>query len=106
MGVRRSSHFSSALGTPPAPDNRLTAAIPTLNFPVSSPLTFRPFPPQALDLVRRPYTFCIMGINSRMIFITTGPTVTTNSEGSTQKKMGKMSFTPNFAAFSSAICRA
>src|SRR5579859_5452363 len=48
----------------------------------------------------------IIGSNSRMIFIATGPTVTTNSEGRMQKKIGKTSLTPSFAAFSSAICRA
>ena len=46
--------------------------------------------------------FCIMGTSSRTIFIATGPTVTTKSDGRMQKKIGKISFTPNFAAFSSA----
>ena len=35
----------------------------------------------------------IIGISSRMIFIATGPTVTTNSDGRIQKKIGKISFT-------------
>jgi len=48
----------------------------------------------------------IIGTNSRMIFIATGPTVTTNSEGRMQKKIGKISFTPSLAAFSSATWRA
>lgn len=46
----------------------------------------------------------IMGSNSRRIFMITGPTVTTNSDGKMQKKIGKTSLTPNLAAFSSAIC--
>jgi hypothetical protein len=41
-----------------------------------------------------------------MIFMTTGPTVTTNKDGRIQKKIGNTSFTPNFAAFYSAIWRA
>ena len=41
-----------------------------------------------------------------MIFIATGPTVTTNSDGRMQKKIGKISFTPSLAAFSSATWRA
>src|SRR5579859_4354281 len=53
-----------------------------------------------------PYTLFIMGSNCRMMRMTTGPTVTTNKEGRMQKKIGKTSFTPNFAAFSSAIWRA
>jgi hypothetical protein len=52
------------------------------------------------------YMLFIMGSSSRTIFIATGPTVTTNSEGRMQKKIGKTSFTPNLAAFSSAIWRA
>ena len=36
----------------------------------------------------------------------TGPIVTTNKEGSTQKKMGNTSFTASFAARSSARWRA
>jgi len=54
----------------------------------------------------RYYIFVIIGISSRTIFIATGPTVTTNSDGKIQKKMGKISLTPSFAAFSSAIWRA
>jgi hypothetical protein len=48
----------------------------------------------------------IIGISSRMIFMTTGPTVTTNKDGKIQKKIGNTSLTPSLAAFSSAICRA
>jgi hypothetical protein len=42
----------------------------------------------------------IIGSSSRMIFITTGPTVTTNNEGKMQKKIGNTSFTPSLSAFS------
>ena len=48
----------------------------------------------------------IMGSNSRMTLMIIGPTVTTKSVGRIQKKIGKISFTPSFAAFSSATCRA
>lgn len=48
----------------------------------------------------------IIGISSRMILTTTGPTVTTNNDGRMQKKIGNTSLTPSFAAFSSAICLA
>jgi hypothetical protein len=51
------------------------------------------------------YIFCMVGINSRTIITATGPTVTTNNEGSMQKKIGNTSLTPSFAAFSSATCR-
>lgn len=54
----------------------------------------------------RAYIPFIIGISSRIILITTGPTETTNSEGRMQKKIGNTSFTPSFAAFSSATCRA
>ena len=52
------------------------------------------------------YMFSIMGIRSRTRCVITGPIVTTNSDGSTQKKIGKTSFTASFDAFSSAFCRA
>lgn len=52
------------------------------------------------------YMFSIMGNRSRTSRVITGPIVTTNSDGRTQKKIGKTSFTGNLAAFSSARCRA
>ena len=52
------------------------------------------------------YMLFIMGISSLMIFMTIGPTVTTNKDGKIQKKMGKINLTPSLAAFSSAIWRA
>lgn len=51
-------------------------------------------------------TDSIIGISSRTIFTATGPTVTTNSVGRMQKKIGNTSLTPSFAAFSSATWRA
>ena len=48
------------------------------------------------------YMFSIIGIKSRTSRVITGPIVTTNSEGSTQKKMGKTSFTASLEARSSA----
>ena len=48
----------------------------------------------------------IIGIIWRTTMTAIGPTVTTNNDGRMQKKMGNTSFTPSFAAFSSAICRA
>jgi hypothetical protein len=47
----------------------------------------------------------IIGMSSRMILNTTGPTVTTNNDGNIQKKIGNTNLTPNFAAFSSASWR-
>jgi hypothetical protein len=52
------------------------------------------------------YMLFIIGSKSRRMRMTTGPTVTTNSEGNIQKKIGKTSLTPSLAAFSSAIWRA
>ena len=52
------------------------------------------------------YMFSIIGKISRMSRVNTGPTVTTNSDGSTQKKIGKTSLTASLAARSSARCRA
>lgn len=54
----------------------------------------------------RLYMLLIIGISSRMMRIVIGPTVTTNRVGMIQKKIGKTNFTPSFAAFSSATCRA
>ena len=48
------------------------------------------------------YMFTIMGISSRTMRTSTGPTVTTKSEGKIQKKIGNTSLTPSLAAFSSA----
>jgi hypothetical protein len=48
------------------------------------------------------YMFSIMGMRSRTSRVSTGPTVTTNSDGSTQKKIGKTSLTANLEARSSA----
>ena len=60
-----------------------------------------------LQLRRLPgYMLFIIGMSSLTILMTTGPTDTTKSEGRIQKKIGKTSFTPSLAAFSSAICRA
>ena len=52
------------------------------------------------------YMFSIMGIRSRTRWVMTGPMVTTKREGSTQKKIGKTSFTASLDARSSAFCRA
>ena len=52
------------------------------------------------------YMLSIIGIKSRTRRIMTGPIVTTKREGSTQKKIGKISFTASLAARSSALCRA
>lgn len=48
----------------------------------------------------------IIGSRSRMILTTTGPTVTTNSAGRMQKKIGNTSLMPILAARVSASCRA
>ena len=48
------------------------------------------------------YIFSIIVNKSRTSRVITGPMVTTNSEGSTQKKIGKTSFTASLAACSSA----
>ena len=55
---------------------------------------------------RLSYMFSIIGIRSRTSRVITGPIVTTNSDGSTQKKIGNTSFTASFPASSSALCRA
>ncbi len=52
------------------------------------------------------YMFSISGNKSRTRCVITGPMVTTNSDGSTQKKIGKTSFTASLDARSSALCRA
>ena len=52
------------------------------------------------------YMFSIIGSRSRTSRVMTGPMVTTNRVGSTQKKIGKTSFTANLAARSSALWRA
>jgi hypothetical protein len=52
------------------------------------------------------YIFSIIGKRSRTSRVITGPMVTTNSEGSTQKKIGNTSFTASLAARSSAFWRA
>ena len=48
------------------------------------------------------HMFSIIGINSRTNCVITGLSVTTNREGSTQKKIGNTSFTGSFEACSSA----
>jgi hypothetical protein len=52
------------------------------------------------------HKFRIIGSSSLLMRTITGPTVTTNSDGNMQKKIGNTSFTPSLAAFSSAIWRA
>jgi hypothetical protein len=47
----------------------------------------------------------IIGSRSRMMRTITGPTVTINRDGRTQKNIGKTSFMPTLAAFSSAFWR-
>jgi len=54
----------------------------------------------------RAQRFSTIGIRSRMSRVTTGPTVTTNSDGRMQKKIGNTSLTAIFAARSSARWRA
>ncbi len=49
------------------------------------------------------YIFSIIGNRSRTRRVITGPMVTTNNEGRTQKKIGKTSFTASLAARSSAL---
>ncbi len=53
-----------------------------------------------------PHMLFIMGSISRTMRTAMGPTVTTNSVGRMQKKIGKTSLTPSLAAFSSATWRA
>ena len=52
------------------------------------------------------YMFSMNGINSRARRVITGPTVTTNNDGSTQKNMGNTILMASFPARSSARCRA
>src|SRR5689334_13371264 len=47
-------------------------------------------------LIGSDYIFSIMGIKSRTRRVITGPIVTTNNEGRTQKKIGNTSFTASF----------
>ena len=83
-----------------SPRNRTASTAQTMRI-IELSIVFFSFPAKSLR-----YMLFIMGSSSRMIFITTGPTVTTNKEGRMQKKMGKTSFTPSLAAFSSATWRA
>jgi len=48
----------------------------------------------------------IIGNQSRIRRVITGPIVTTNNDGSTLKKTGNTSFTASLEAFSSALWRA
>src|SRR5579883_2493600 len=55
-----------------------------------------------LKNLRADHILFSIGSRSLKIRTITGPTVTTNSEGRMKKNMGNTSFTPSFAAFSSA----
>ena len=83
-----------------SPRNRTASTAQTMRI-IELSIVFSPFPRNDFH-----YMLFIMGSSSRMIFMTTGPTVTTNKEGNIQKKIGNTSLTPSLAAFSSAICRA
>lgn len=82
------------------PRNRIAITAQTMRI-IELSIVLSPFPRNQFR-----YMLFIIGSNSRMIRITTGPTVTTNKEGKIQKKIGNTSFTPSLAAFSSAICLA
>ena len=88
--------------TSPAHNNR---SIPeSISVLLSSLLSYRPV--RAEGLGSGAYILSMAGSKSRTSVVMTGPIVTTNSDGITQKKIGKTSFTASLAALSSARCRA
>jgi hypothetical protein len=78
-----------------------TAITPQITRKVVESITKSPSP-----FLSANYMFSIIGKRSRTRRVITGPTVTTNRDGSTQKKIGKTSLTASLEARSSALCRA